>query len=113
MDDIIQASGGPDDSLDQAIDIHVTDLRRMFGRARAKGFRFSIEKCAIAKAYIQYLGHMLGQGKLYSTEKTRHSMAKVTEKARIDQSDKEFERLFGFFSIVRSISRRIDGKSTI
>ena len=61
----------------------------MFGRARVKGFRFSIEKCAIAKEYIQYLGHMLGQGKLYSTEKTRHSMQKMIDKACVDQSDKD------------------------
>ena len=59
--------------------------------------RFSIEKCAIAKSYINYLGHMIGNGELYSTDKTQHNMQKVVEKASIDQTDKEWERLFGFF----------------
>ena len=97
MDDIIQGSGEPADSWDTAIIKHAKDLRRMFGRARVRGFRFSIEKCSIAKKFIQYLGHMLGQGKLFSTEKTRVNMQKLIDKARIDQSDKEFERLYGFF----------------
>jgi len=60
LDDIIQASGKAEDTWEEAIQKHSIDLRRMFGRARSRGFRSSIEKCSIGKEYTQYLGHMLG-----------------------------------------------------
>ena len=97
MDDVIQGSGEEDDTEEQAIDLHCVDLRRFFGRSRVKGFRYSIEKTAIAKKFIQYIGHMIGQGLLFTTEKTRKNMEKVLSTARIDMPDKSWERFFGFF----------------
>ena len=97
MDDAIQPSGDPENTYDEAIDLHCIDLRRFFGRSRVKGFRYSIEKTAIAKKFIQYLGHMLGQGLLFTTEKTRKNLDKVLSTARIDMPDKGWERFFGFF----------------
>ena len=97
MDDVIQGSGKASDTFEQAIDLHCIDMRRFFGRSRGRGFKYSIEKTAIAKSYICYLGHMLGQGKLFTTEKTRKNMEKVLETARIDMNDKSYERFYGFF----------------
>ena len=46
LDDLIQSTKMPiSGKREDLIREHVKDLRRLFGRAREKGFSFSIEKC--------------------------------------------------------------------
>ena len=98
LDDIVQASGDPTDSEEEALTKHAQDLDRLFGRALSRNFRFSIEKSDIAKSCVTYLGLIIGNNKVFASDKTKKSIDKVIETAKIDNSVKQFQRLFGFFN---------------
>ena len=96
--DVIQASGTLDMSEEQALQAHAVDLKRLFGRALQRNFRFSIEKTEVAKPYVAYLGLLIGNGKLFSSDKTKKSIDAVIKTAKIEAKTKVFQRLFGFFN---------------
>ena len=75
---------------------HAKDLDRLFNRASAKGFSFSIEKTSIAKPCVQYLGLLMGSGNVCSTRKTQENLDKLFAEAAITKDEKYFMRYWGF-----------------
>ena len=101
LDDITCSSGTPDMSKSEIIAAHATDLRRLFGRARATNLTFSIEKAVIAREYIEFVGLYLGQGKVKATEATIKKMDKVIDEVDLDKPVKIYQSLLGLFNYSR------------
>ena len=70
LDDLLQPSGSISDDPETVNRKHGQDLRRLFGRAKRFGFKFSIEKAVIGCKYIGYLGFKIGQGQVLVSDKT-------------------------------------------
>ena len=98
LDDLLQPSGSISDDPETVNRKHGQDLRRLFGRAKRFGFKFSIEKAVIGCKYIGYLGFKIGQGQVLVSDKTVRGIDEIKRIFKVDGTKKDYETVMGFFN---------------